>query len=151
MLKIVPKIIKATEFSSDFGSIFELACLKAGSFDLLVSLSQNLPQLNPDKKMRDLVETVLKTFFENPLWVTEACTSGRSDDSIMTMIFKFRTLATNYIQGCPYFFIDSVYFNQVFQNLPKLASDLQSQAVNCIAVHGLIDIYTKDESYFLKQ
>ena len=69
MLKIVPKIIKANEFSIDFGSVFELACLKASSFDLLVCVYQNLPQLIQDKKMRDLIETVLKTYFENPLWV----------------------------------------------------------------------------------
>jgi hypothetical protein len=126
MLKIVPKIVKANEFNNDFGSIFELACLKASSFDLLVSFSQNLSQLSGEKKMRDLVETVLKTFFENPLWVTEVCTLGRADDTIVTKIFKFRSLATNYLQGCPYYFIDSVYFNQIFQNLPKLDAEFQS-------------------------
>ena len=84
MLKIVPKIIKANEFLSDFGSIFELACLKANGFDFLVSLSQNLPLLIQDKKMRDLMETVLKTFLENPLWVMEVCASGtNTDDSVV--------------------------------------------------------------------
>ena len=36
MLKVVPKVIKATEFSAEFGSVFELACLKASAFDFLV-------------------------------------------------------------------------------------------------------------------
>ena len=65
MLKVVPKVIKATEFSAEFGSVFELACLKASAFDFLVVLQQVFPQLTNDKKMRDLVETVLSTFLEN--------------------------------------------------------------------------------------
>lgn len=70
--------------------------------------------------MRDLVETVLNTYLENQFWVAEVCASGHGDDEVIKKVFKLRTLATNYLQGCPYALIDSVYFRKVFQNLPKL-------------------------------
>jgi hypothetical protein len=43
MLKVVPKVLKAKEFASEFGSVFELACLKSNAFDLLIGMSQILP------------------------------------------------------------------------------------------------------------
>ena len=49
----------------EFGSIFELACLKAEAYDLFIGMYQVLPQLTKDSKVRDLIETVLKGFLEN--------------------------------------------------------------------------------------
>ena len=77
------------------------------------------------------------------------CASGQADDDIIKKVFKLRSLATNYLQGCPYFLIDSVFFKKVFQNLPKISADLQRQAVNLISIHGLIDLYTEDQEVFL--
>jgi len=61
----VPKVIKVAEFSSEFGSVFELACLKANAYDFFILLYQVFPQLINDKKMRDLIEIALNNFLEN--------------------------------------------------------------------------------------
>ena len=36
--KIVPKIVKSVDFAQEFGSVFELACLKVDSLDFLVTM-----------------------------------------------------------------------------------------------------------------
>lgn len=133
----------------EFGSIFELACLKAQAYDLFIGMYQVLPQLTKDSKARDLIETVLKGFLENENWVTEVCAGGKSDDDVVQKIFKFRSIATNFLEGCPYQLIDNVYFKQVFENATRLAASSQSQIINLVCLHGLIDMYTKEASYLL--
>ncbi len=58
--------------------------------------------------MKALIELVLKSFFEGD-WVRETC-EIKSDDEIISKIFKFRSIVTNYLEGCPYFMIDHVYY-----------------------------------------
>jgi hypothetical protein len=43
--------------------------------------------------------------------------SEKADDEILTWIFKLKTILTNYLEGCPYFLIDKVYFSAVFKHI----------------------------------
>lgn len=67
--------------------------------------------------MKELVEVVLKNFFENINWAYDLAMSEKADDEIFTRIFKLKTILTNYLEGCPYFLIDKIYFNAVFKHI----------------------------------
>jgi hypothetical protein len=122
--KIVPKIVKSVDFTQEFGSVFELACLKVDQIDFLVTMEQTLPQMVKDKKMKDLVEIALKNFFENTNWAYDLTMSEKADDEIITRIFKFKSIATNYLEGCPFFLIDKVYYSAVFKPVCALSTYL---------------------------
>ena len=82
-----------------------------------------LPQTVRDKKVRDLIELVAKSFLEGD-WVRETCESN--DDEIVPKIFKFRSVLTNFLEGCPYFLIDHVYYKKIFKEGSRLTSYQQS-------------------------
>ena len=71
--------------------------------------------------MKEFVEVVLKNFFDNTNWAYDLTMSEKADDEILTRIFKLKTILTNYLEGCPYFLIDKVYFSAVFKHIKQLS------------------------------
>lgn len=93
------------------------------------------------------MELCLKNFLEGD-WVRETC-DNTADDDVISKLFKFRSVATNFIEGCPYFLIDHVFYGRIFKECHRLTSYQQSQLINGIALNGLIDMYCQTKEWFL--
>ena len=72
-----------------------------------------------EEKVKSLVELVIKSYMELD-WVQETCQT--EDDEIISKLFKYRTIVTNYLQGCPFYMIDHVYYPNIFKCAPSFTS-----------------------------
>ena len=76
-----------------------------------------------------LLEIVKPCFFEFDEWPVEvlehAIESELDPAETLEDIFRFKTVLTNFLEGCPYELIDHVYYTQV---LNSVCSDIGSLA-----------------------
>ena len=83
-------------------------------------------------KTKDLVLEILRpSLFEFDDWPTEvlehALVSELNPSEVLDSMFRFRTILTNFLQGCPLELVDHVYFRQI---LSSLCQDLGSMATS---------------------
>ena len=63
---------------------------------------------------------MLQDFFGSD-WALDICTSEKSDELTIGRAFKLKSIVTNYLQACPHFMVDSVFFAKIFKAIPSLS------------------------------
>ena len=79
-----------------------------------------LPRVSQDWKVKKALEVVLEDFFGNSDWALGVFSSVKSDELTIARAFKLRSVVTNYLQACPHFMVDSVFYTKIFNTIPRL-------------------------------
>lgn len=100
------------------------------------------------KQTQGLVELMAKDLVSDEHWASEVLSEsdrvGLGFDDTLSQILRFRSLVTNFLEGCPYEFVDDIYCGRVISSALKShcskSVENMKGLLNCVQKQGLVTL-----------